>query len=359
MLTNVDSITLPQDLYLDLNGKYVSTGVTTGGYTLYCMDKVGGGYLTAVEGKLEAANGYMTEVVDGKIYLVTEVVAAKVGNTKYSTITAAINAYKDPAEPVVLQGDVDQIQLTKDAYLDLNGYNVAAVAENEYTLYCMDSKTDDFTATSGWGTAPKQTNVVAANDYRNYTGDGFDMIEGRTAGTKYYLALDEDGDMQSFHRIEMLIHTLNINVDNRGISYTASFKGDAKIQANIKEFGIAMRAYNAPNETYIWADSAQKVHVARTAADWANGTLTGVDVTGILTDTANDPQNVDRANVKIYGSCYIQFTDGTMLFSPQLGLNMHDVKYIVDAGWENLETTEQETLTAFFNKHNNVFGTAN
>ena len=218
----------------------------------------------------------------------------------------------------------------------------------------MDSVTDNFDAESGWGTAPKQANVVAANDYRK-VADGFDMIEGYAAGVKYYLAMDEGDGRQSFHQLKMYLHTVNVDVEQKGISYTATFQGDAKIKANIKEFGIAMRAYNAPNQTSVWADVDGKTHVAKTGNDWMKETsLTGVDVVGILAEQGN-PNNAARANVEIYGSCYIQFTDGTMLFSPKLDLTLNEVMNLANNGWNDLEADEQNALIQFYKDYEDAF----
>ena len=289
---------------------------------------------------------------------VAEVTADFVVNgVGYDDLDAAIAA-SSAEYPVVLYADVDQIALTQDVYIDLNGHDVATVTGSA-TLYCMDSVTDNFDATEGWGTAPKQANVVAFNDYRK-VADGFDMIEGRGKGTKYYLAFDEEGNRQSFHRLDMVIHTLNVNIGSRGISYTASFQGDAKIKENIQEFGIAMRAYNAPNATSIWADADGKTHVAKQRGDWmAQSTLTGVDVTGILDEDPNHADNAARANVVIYGACYIQFNDGTMLFSPKLGLNFNEVMNIIDQQWDDPDSKpsdeEKADLVAFYTKYESAF----
>ena len=255
--------------------------------------------------------------------------------------------------PVVLNADVNSMTLSKDLYLDLKGFDVTSVTTGSYKLYCLDSATDDFEATEDeCGKAPVGENILAYNDYRTTTDDAWDMVGNSNTGKKYYLAIADGNGMQSFHRLQMEIYAVNVDTTDYALSYTAYFKADSVVKSQIKEFGIAMRAYAQPNQTSIWADTDQLTHYAMAQSEWMNGTqgVKGVRVTNILSDSATN--NDVRAKVEIYGRCYIQFTDDTMLFSPSINYSMKTcMEYPVEAAFDTLEADEKNLLAALYEKY--------
>ena len=235
----------------------------------------------------------------------------------------------------------DAFALPYDISLDTNGCNVAMIDLNGNDLTCTgsgsvackDSKTDDFDISDGvCGSITAGANVQAAPGY---------------------LAVTESGKT-SFHKYEMALTNLIVNPTERGITYGSSFKGDQVVQAQIKEFGIAMRAYNAPNEMSIWSDPEHKTHVALTQADWHIGdnddTIKSVYVSNIIDPKIDDDVNQARAAVDVYGRAYIQLLDGTMLFSQAEKFSMQSAMEHVDAWWNEgvLSNTAKEKILAFY-----------
>ena len=231
-----------------------------------------------------------------------------------------------------LQENLDHLILTDNLELDLNGYSISKVTTNGYRLTVKDSATNNFhTETGKYGTVPAGTATAASG----------------------YLAVTESGKT-SFHKYEMALTDLIVNPTERGITYGSSFKGDQVVQAQIKEFGIAMRAYNAPNEMSIWSDPECKTHVALKQADWHTGdnddTIKSVYVSNIIDPNIDDDVNQARAKVDIYGRAYIQLLDGTTLFSQAEKFSMQSAMEHVDAWWNEgvLSNAAKTKILAFY-----------
>ena len=224
--------------------------------------------------------------------------------------------------------------LTKAAYLDLNGYSVSSVTTGSYKLYVMDSATADFDVTDG-----SYGKILAADNATNVK-----------AMTGYLKAADE----LSFHKYEMKMDKLVVNTEERGITYKSSFKGDQFVQAQIKEFGIAMRAYNAPNQTSIWSDPDCKTHVALKQSDWQIGntskSIKSVYVSNIIDPTLDAATNQARAQVGIFGRAYILLEDGTMIFSGAQSFSMQSAMEHVDYYFDSeyLDAADRQNLVNFY-----------
>ena len=73
--------------------------------------------------------------------------AAINGEETYSSLQAAVDDYFFGI--IVLQEDAQDVTVSRDVYLDLNGHNVADVTVTGGTLYVSDSQTDDYTVADG------------------------------------------------------------------------------------------------------------------------------------------------------------------------------------------------------------------
>ena len=232
------------------------------------------------------------------------------------------------------------VKLPYDMHLDLNGYDMAlldlngcdlTLAEQTIeeegaalgTVTVMDSATDDYDVADGvYGTVPADADVQFAPGYMAIT----------------------EGGKTSLHKYDMELTELVVNPDQRGITYKSSFKGDQKVKERVKEFGIAMRAYNAPNETSIWADAAQKTHVALPEDQWQTGdtdtTVKSVYVSNIIHQDIDPVMNQARANVLVYGRAYVQLKDGTMLLSAAESFTMQSAMEHVDTYFNSSHLTD-------------------
>lgn len=254
---------------------------------------------------------------------------AAVGNTEFATLDEAFAAYNESsdAESICLLAAVDSLDwaLTKDTVLDLNGKTVAANnTTGSYKLLVKDSQTDDYTVDdgNGYGSIPAGGNVTACDSYYQIN----------------------EGDSATFHRLDLNLTFVNLKLEEMGIYYTTEIGGDEKIQAIVKEFGVAARVFHAPNATSIFADGEKKTRVSWDGSAWQTGAVTGdnsVLITGIMEDnTYSAKLNSQRAEVPIWAACYIQTTDGKTVMGPACGYSLRDV---VEAAQSNDEYKEQLT----------------
>ena len=238
--------------------------------------------------------------------------------------------------PYDVELELDGVDLT----VDLNGHDITAVTTGDNKLYCQDSATDDYSVADGvYGAVAAGQNVEAADGYMAVTADG----------------------KTSFHKYEMELTELVVNTEKVGITYKADFKGDEKVKSMVREFGIALRAYNSPNATSIWADADCKTHRAIPGAQWQTGsenTVKSVYVHNILAgDGVTLAQNKARAEVQIYGAAYIKQTDGTILVSDACNFSLKTAMQHMASSdiWQDyLEEEERTALAGFYTAWQNV-----
>lgn len=236
-------------------------------------------------------------VYDNKLWLVNQGTGGKaaIGPEHFDTVALAISAYTDPEAPVRLLADAQEVRLTKDLCLDLNGFDVTAVTTNSRKLICKDASTDDYSSpdADSYGTVPASANPQAQ------TG---------------YLAETKDGKV-SFHRYALKIDKVGLRPGDTGIYYESFIAGDEIVASHVREYGIAMSVYEAATQQDIFLDGDCKTHVWRAGRTWktgANGVgLTGVMVQQIMKLDLTIAKNNERANIPIYGLVYMILDDGT------------------------------------------------
>ena len=292
--------------------------------------------------------GTVTVIVDG-IDLTTNTIYGKAKTDGYTIGGLAIEVRQgqlaDVAANFITRNGVsvklgcDQtktVNLPYDINLDLNGYDITCSGAGNVT--CKDSATDDYDVSDGV--------------YGTITGGNAQAADG-------YMAITENGKT-SFHKYEMALQYVNISPSKKGISYTTTFHGDEAVKAQIKEFGIAMRLYAAPNITTIWADADGLTHVALKQADWQTGNhsdaIKSVYIRDIVDGSLSDAENTMRAAIPIYGRSYIQLQDGTMIFSDSVSFSMQSAMEEADIRWNDLDATSRTSLVnMYLNAENHGF----
>lgn len=262
-----------------------------------------------------------------------------VGDVGYDDLNTAME-HSTSEHPVVLEVNVTQaVTMTRDVYLDLNGHSVAAVNTNGYKLHCLDSQTDDYDVADGvYGTiTDADANVVAVDGYMTIT----------------------EGNKTSYHKLTWGLTHLVVNTERVGLTYKANFQGDQKVKAQIREFGVAVRAYRAPDTNSIWMDTECRTHMALGQSDWQVGkntnTVKCVYVTNILLDS-QEVDNQQRAQIEIYGICYIKLQDGTMLYSTSCKESLHSAMEYMNSLWDTpyLTADDQANLQKFYTEWEDV-----
>lgn len=189
----------------------------------------------------------------------------------------------------------EMVTVPYDINLELNGHSISGMTTNGNRVMVSDGATDDFDVADGiYGTVPAGSDMLAADGYLPVT------VNGKT----------------SFHKYEIGLSELVVNTDKVGITYKANFSADQIVRDQIAEFGVAVSAYEAPDLNSILQDHSNAIHVAMPGSQFTTGsTVKSVYVKGILAENLSDQKNTSRAEVQVYGNCYIALKDGRMLIS--------------------------------------------
>jgi hypothetical protein len=268
-------------------------------------------------------------MVDGTNLIVGKKTVASVAGVEYTDIASALEASSQDAPMKLLRSYTSRVTLTKDVYIDLNGCSLSSVTANDYTLYCMDSKTDDYSVADGqFGTVPASNSVQVMDGYLAYT----------------------ENKKTSFHKYDMAVTDLVVNTKMAGLAYKASFLGDEKVRDMVQEFGVAMNIGQAPDADSIGMDTENTTRIVLTKASWQTGAANGVKsvyVRNILTADGDAAANQYRADLQIYGACYIKLTDGTLLLGKAENRSLHSALKDMNDYFGNLSADDQKALKAF------------
>ena len=256
---------------------------------------------------------------------------ATVNGAIYTDITAALAAV-DAENPeltvVVLEKAVDALTVEKTTYLDLNGFDVASVnVEPNATLYCLDSKTDDY--------------AIEGDAVSGYTGFGrIAAVEGDVAGVEAgmiplpeatdeycfgvldgYLMVEEASGV-SFHRVNLQITAMTLRPKNDGetaynpgIYYKSNFAGDQLVADNVETFGIALSVQETPTKEnmgvtnqFSWFSGDQF------CAGVNNSDATSTLLKSVLKETNTRLTNTFNSELPIFGRAYLLTDEGEYIF---------------------------------------------
>ena len=233
--------------------------------------------------------------------------------------------------------------------LDLNGYNMALLDLNGKNVTLADNVSEGEGAVAGKLTVMDSTTAdydVADGVYGKITNIG-----NQVTAADGYMPVSE-GDSTSFHKFVMEMTELVVNPIKVGISYKADFKGDQIIKAAINEFGVAVRAYYAPDENSILLDTAGLTHMALKQSAWQTGdsdnTVKSVYVKEIMDPNVSAAMNDARAQVPIYTLAYVRLQDGTMLFSDAFAFSLKTAMKQMNDYWNDLDDAGKDTLAKFY-----------
>ena len=172
---------------------------------------------------------------------------AQVGSTYYTTVQDAVDAAPKGAYVQMLDYSTECVTVEKDLYLDLNGFDLDGVIVAEgATLYGVDSTTDDYDCSNGYGTISEYSGTVAPA-YRA-------TVNGKV---RRYVTYDEDGVL-SFHRLYIGITSVSLRPGASGMGYKATVAGDEKVIEMMDNNAISMTMWIAGNK-----DNAQTVYMTK------------------------------------------------------------------------------------------------
>lgn len=225
---------------------------------------------------------------------------------------------------MVLYADVDGAVIEKNLLIDLNGNDLTNVTIPEgVTLTGMDSSTDGYDCTEGYGTVSGTIEGTIAYNVKTTVA--------QAGSVKRYLAVNEDG-VYSFHRFYMGITHASIKPASDGVGYKAVFKGSDIVKQQVTGFGYTMQlGGNSP--------------VTVTGTEFVSGKTVSLCV-----------NNYDVANygeIDLNASVFISFGDVT-LYTGTVSYSMKDMMQAANAAFSGFEAAQQEALTAMVEKYYSV-----
>ena len=216
----------------------------------------------------------------------------------YTDLTKAIAAYESTQGRIVLFADSDaDVALTKDLYIDLNGYNLTGKITGEKTLYCMDTQTDDYSVNDG------NYSRLSVVEGVNIAGVPVEL-EGAEDG---YVMIRE-GDSLSFHRLTLQVRSMTLRPSSVGLYFTADFNGDEMVRQRVKKFGIALRLDEEPE-----LQKGNSGSVLVNISDGVFGDPEGsnsVLIKNFMKADLTDDENLMRAGWPVYAKAFVEFEDG-------------------------------------------------
>ncbi len=216
---------------------------------------------------------------------------------------------------VVLMTDVtENVTVSSDLYLDLNGFMLTGSVTGEGTLHGFDNSGDGYTLPTG-----RIEGTISCRLASNFKTDV-------TGAIKRYLTITDDTGC-SFHRIYLGITHMNLKPSVTGVGYKALFGADEAVQALFAE-----------TETFgytLWVGNGTKYTYTHDAADFVTGKP--------LTLRLRDFDVAGYGETPIYGQVFIKLSDGTVIES---AVYSYTLRSLVERIAANVADYTQTQITA-------------
>ena len=265
-------------------------------------------------------------------YEVIDTDGTRQGYASAAEAVAAANG--DPDKRVVAAGDValNGETIVIDGIGDVNVTGTG-------TIYGIDQTNDGYTGHSGVFTV----------------GEGVTVADEVTYNEKHYIAITggENGNKYTFHRVEIELTNVTVNVDKAGIYYKAQYKFDEVVKGRVDSYGVLLNLNEAPTEESL-ATSSDKLD------GYADATLVAAShgVYGIFKD--GKESNLADGKTKVFGNPYLAInTTGEELeeypmftAAEAIGKSLADSMELANEKWDQLSADGQAALKAFVDKWN-------
>ena len=267
--------------------------------------------------------------------------------SSHSSIAEAMAAVTDTAQYIVLFDDAnEELVLTKDIYVDLNGHHITGSITGEGTMYCMDAFTNDFSVADGI------CGTVSSSEYVQ------PVPVAAPCSDFGYLMVTKDGKA-SFHAIKLQINGMSLRPSNAGLYFTCAFAGDALVKEQVTAFGVAVSLAGDP-------ESVDPNKVLRTVVEpdvfGAGVDATSCMIANIMKTTKTDQKNAEHAAMQIYGRTYIQLGD-TVVYGDCFNRSLQDqlcgteAMYGIERMWDALTINQRRGVMDMYATFENVMST--
>ena len=365
----------------DSNYVFILTDNGDGTYYLQAEGVEGDNYLGWTSGnsgafvaKSDDAKVTLTESANGtfNISLVkdnTRMLAlnATAGNDYFAWYSSTGNGAKGmiliPVEEAetttaTLYGDVENITVDGDLYLDLKGHKATNVTAN--AIYAYDSSAS--AAAAGTGSITTSSEVVMDNTVNNIR----------------YIALaegEEEIKTYTFHVLEMKLSAVTLRAkvvkegeqiieEENGIYYKAVYACDDTLKGKIDSYGVVFSLDNMPGADFKTEENDRNLYTVYEKDSFVSGaTVTSGSIFGIMKKDLEN--NADRGKMKIYANAYIIINGvnngeplmadvtnaGTTWTEGYTGVaySLFDVMDKLDEKWGDLSDAQKTTIQTFYN----------
>lgn len=265
--------------------------------------------------------GYTLSYADGSIYLVQQSVYGMGSDGKlvqgYDSVSQAIEAANETVTYLKLQADLADQMVSRDVLIDLNGHKLTnlTIAEG-VTLSGMDSTTDDYDCTDGYGT------VTLSENSKGTITTNIKTTAAQIGSVKRYLTVNEEGVI-SFHRFYMGVTHMNLRPGVTGVGYKAIFAGDSLVQAQLVSYG-----YN------LWVGEGSKYTASKT--EFVSGATVSLRL-----------QNFDIANygqTNVNATVYMQFANGVSVETDTYSYTLRSLLETINGSVGSFSDTQMSAL---------------
>ena len=256
-------------------------------------------------------------------------VVAIVNKEAYTSLTEAIAASAQGATLTMI-GDtaIENVTADKSITLDLNGYDVQGnLTVAAGVNFCVkDSQTEDYTVEDG--------------NYGKITGS---YTGAAAAG---YVQITE-ADGTSFHKTDLRIRSATLQAGCAGIYYTAEYHYDEVVARNLTAYGVTLSTQN-PNPVADGSDESSLYTIS------GNSVL----LKDIMKQENPEYRNSGNARQTVYSRAYLQFADGSILYSDCVNTPLKELVETIDAKlWDVLTEKQKTALTDLYNIYSQVMDT--
>ena len=219
-------------------------------------------------------------------------------------------------------------ELTKDLYVDLQGFNLTGtVTTNGYKIYGMDSTTDNYT--------------YKAIGYMNLTDENGEIVvpvrhfkSDISGAVKRYMAIKTD-DGYTFHRFYLGITHVNLRPSVTGFGYKAVFCGDEMVIAQLDEH----QAYGFT----LQLEGKKPVSAYKSRESFVSGRT--------VTLGLNNYDVEQYGETALNASVVLNLIDGTVIETEPVSMTMRSILEILDERFEDFTQTQLTQVKAMLEKY--------
>ena len=239
--------------------------------------------------------------------------------TGYDTLQDAIDA-SEGGYVKLMKNVREDVVISDDVYLDLNGKTLTGSVTGDGTLYGMDCATDRYTTENMGRIVGTVSCQVAGNFKTDVTG-----------AVRRYLAVADDAGY-SFHRLYLGITHMSLKPTVTGVGYKAVFAGDDAVAGQIESYGFIL-----------WLDESKKIEASKEGTAYESGETVTLRL-----------QNFDVENYgedQVYATVFVKLKDGTVIESNEYHYSLRSLLETINQNTSGFSTAQLEAVKEMCRKY--------